>query len=166
MLPWPWALLVDVLVVAAWSVAVGWWMARRPLDHLTGHGWLLRLRPWEGGGQWYERRLGVRRWKDRLPEAGTWFGGLSKRRLPSGADGGLGRFRAECVRAELTHWLAVALLPVLFVWSPWWLAASLLAGGVAANLPCIVVPRFNRARLDALRPGRTGQRRSPHLTGP
>jgi glycosyl-4,4'-diaponeurosporenoate acyltransferase len=161
MLAWPWALLVDVLVLAGWSVAVGWWAARRPLERLTGEGWLLRLRPWEAGGNWYERHLRVRRWKDWLPEAGTWFGGLSKRRLPERSKGGLARFRAECVRAELTHWLAMAALPVFFVWSPWWLASCLLVGGLVVNGPCVVVPRWNRARID----GRRRERARPAGAG-
>src|SRR5262245_57903481 len=150
-LSWPVALATDVALWVVWAVAVGWWTARRPLAALVGQGWLLRLRPFEQGGQWYERILHVRAWKDRLPEAGTWFGGLSKRHLPAATEGGLGRYRAECVRAELTHWLALAILPIFVLWTPPWLFVVLALGGLSCNLPCIVAPRYNRARIDAAR---------------
>jgi glycosyl-4,4'-diaponeurosporenoate acyltransferase len=149
-LPWPVALAADVALLVVWGIAVGWWTVRRPVAALHGSGWLLRLRPFEEGGQWYERTLHVRAWKDRLPEAGTWFGGLSKRHLPAAAEGGLGRYRAECVRAELTHWFAPAIVPLFALWTPWWLFAVLALGGLACNLPCVVAPRYNRARIDAL----------------
>ncbi len=147
-LRWEVALGLDVVVWAAWSVAVGWWASRRPVATLTGDGWLLRLRPFEHDGRWYERTLHIRGWKDRLPEAGTWFGGLTKKRLPAANEGGLVRYRAECVRAEATHWLALAALPVLALWSPWFIVVGLALGGLACNLPCILVPRYNRARVD------------------
>jgi glycosyl-4,4'-diaponeurosporenoate acyltransferase len=149
---WPWsvALAVDVVVWVVWGIGVGWWMAHRPVESLTGRGWLLRLRPFEQGGRWYERRCRVSAWKDRLPEAGTWFGGLSKAHLPPAAAGGLARYRAECVRAETTHWLALLPLVLFAIWTPWRLLVVLVVGGLACNLPCIVAPRYNRARIDAV----------------
>ena len=66
-LPWPVALATDVALWVVWAIAVGWWTAHRPVEALGGSGWLLRLRPFEQGGQWYERVLHVRAWKDRLP---------------------------------------------------------------------------------------------------
>ena len=55
------------------------------------------------------------------------------------------------MRAELTHWLALAILPLFALWTPWWLFVVLALGGLACNLPCVVAPRYNRARIDALR---------------
>jgi glycosyl-4,4'-diaponeurosporenoate acyltransferase len=157
-LSWQAALAVDASAWVVWGVAVGWWMARRPVDALRGDGPLLRLRRFERGGRWYERRLGIKQWKGHLPEAGTWFGGLSKRTLPDQAAGGLPRYRVECLRAELTHWLALLPLVVFPLWSPWWLVAALAVGGLAFNVPCILVPRYNRARVDAALARRAGAR--------
>jgi glycosyl-4,4'-diaponeurosporenoate acyltransferase len=148
-LPWLVALVVDAGVWVMWGVAVGWRMAHRPVEVLRGDGLVLRLRRFERGGRCYERVLGIRRWKDHLPEAGTWFGGVSKRTLPDRSAGGLARFHAECVRAEVTHWLALVPLLAFPLWSPWWVVAALAAGGLAFNVPCILVPRYNRARVDA-----------------
>jgi len=37
---------------------------------------------------------------------------------------------------------------VFYAWNPWWLAKAMLAFGVLANVPCLLVQRYNRARLE------------------
>lgn len=141
-------LLIAANVVAwlGWSFAVGAWQSRRPAAVFVP-GCLGRIRAWERHGRWY-RRVGVHRWKDRLPEAGTWFGGLSKRHLPPADDGGLGRFAQECLRAERTHAWIMAALPAFLLWNPWAGMAINLVYALAANLPCLVAARYNRARIE------------------
>ncbi|MCE2709617.1 MAG: hypothetical protein RLZZ538_185 [Actinomycetota bacterium] len=142
-------LLSAVFNAAVWlacGTAVGWSYARRDWQGLRQEGMLTRLRPWESR-LLYERWLGVRRWKDRLPEAGTWFGGVSKRHLPSFLDGGRARFAAESLRAERVHFLLLAVIPLTMAWSRGWWVIINLVFGVAVNLPCIIVARYNRIRL-------------------
>lgn len=146
----------DLVAVAlssvAWalvSVLVGWRGARWPEARL-GDGPVTRLRAWEDDGRAWQRRLRVRRWKDRLPEAGTAFGGLSKRRVPSRRTPDLQRFRAETVRAERVHWLILASTPLHAVWCRPTLFVAMVAFGVVANVPFIVVQRFNRGALDRI----------------
>ncbi len=78
-----------VLSSFAWlgvSLVVGWWANRWPLSRVERTGPLTRLRDWEDAGRWWQRHLAVRRWKDRVPEAGALFaGGYAKRRVPSRA---------------------------------------------------------------------------------
>jgi glycosyl-4,4'-diaponeurosporenoate acyltransferase len=151
-LPLIWVVFVDCLAWAVASVTVGYIAHRWPLRRLEREGPLTRLRGFERDGRWYERRLRVKRWKDRLPEAGAFFaGGFSKRSL-SRVDGPtLGRFIAETRRAELTHWALMAVAPVFFLWNPWWLGLVMIAYALIANLPCLVVQRYNRARLVRVR---------------
>lgn len=136
----------DVAVWAVWGVVVGWLGAHLPASVVATDSWLTRLRRWENSGRVYER-IGVRRWKDHLPEAGTVFGGASKRRLPGRSHDGLRTFAAETRRAELVHW--VAPLPALIfpLWNPWPLVAVMGVYAVVANGPCLVVQRYNRGRL-------------------
>jgi glycosyl-4,4'-diaponeurosporenoate acyltransferase len=139
--------LVDVGAWAAVHAGTGYAVHRLPIRWLDHDGGLLRIRGFENGGRIYER-LGIRRWKDRLPEAGAVFaGGVSKRSLPSVADGGLERFAAETRRAELGHWLAMAAGPLFVVWNPLPIAAVMVAYGVIANAPFIAIQRYNRARV-------------------
>ena len=91
--------------------------------------------------------LRIKRWKDRVPEAGALFaGGVSKRRLRTRTTQGLRRFATETRRAELGHWLAAAAGPFFALWNPWWAAVIIVGYGLAANLPFIAIQRYDRAR--------------------
>jgi glycosyl-4,4'-diaponeurosporenoate acyltransferase len=139
--------LADAAVWAGWSAAVGYAAHRLPPSRLDHDGWLTRPRRWERGGRCYER-LGVRRWKDRLPEAGAAFrGGTSKRALPGRTDGDLARFAVETRRAELVHWAVPVVTPLFSLWNPPGLVAAMAAYAVLANVPCIAIQRYNRARI-------------------
>ena len=137
----------DALVWAAWSAVVGYAAHRIPIDRLATDGPLTRLRAVERDGRIYER-VRIRRWKDRLPELGDAFrGGVSKRGLRSGASADLRRLVAETRRAEVVHWAIPAVLPVFALWNPAGLMAAMVAYAVVANMPCLLVQRYNRGRL-------------------
>lgn len=147
--------LVDCVVWAVWGTAVGYVGHRLPLARLDHDTWLTRIRGWEREGRTWER-LGIRRWKDRLPEAGSFFGGgMSKRALPGREPDDLARFAAETRRAEWVHWTVMAVIPVFALFNPPALLLAMAVYGVAANVPCIVVQRFNRARIQRVLGRRT-----------
>jgi glycosyl-4,4'-diaponeurosporenoate acyltransferase len=136
-------LLANIAGAAAIHTATGYLAHRLPLARLQRDGWLLRPRRIEDGGRLYSRRLRIRRWKDHLPEAGALFaGGVSKRHLTVDLE----RFVAETRRAEIAHWLALAGTPVFALWNPPIGVALMGVYGVAANVPCIAVQRYNRTR--------------------
>ena len=143
------AVAVDAAVWAGWGTFVGWASSRIPTARLDRENVLTRPRPWEIGR--YER-LGIRRWKDRLPEAGAVFGGPSKRRLPGRSAAALGAFATETRRAELVHWVVPAAVVVFPLWNPWYLTVVMVAYAVVANGPCVLVQRYNRARIARLVP--------------
>lgn len=158
-LPWPLVVVLDAVAWAAWSAVAGWWtgrwtVTRGPAAEVDGP--LLRLRPFEVGGGWYQRRLRVKTWKRWLPEAGRAFGGRSKRHLPPGGEAGLPRFLTECRRAERAHWLILAATPAFALWNPPGLFVAMVVFALVANVPCLIVVRYNRARLLH----RTGQARA------
>jgi glycosyl-4,4'-diaponeurosporenoate acyltransferase len=138
--------VVDSLVWAGWSAMVGFVISRAPQRAFERDTVVTRLRAFERQGRIYEP-LRIRRWKDHLPEAGALFGGVSKRALPSGARSGLVRFAAETRRAEIVHWAILVLAPVFLVWNPVPLALAMAGYAVAANVPCLIVQRYNRARI-------------------
>ena len=138
--------------VVAWGVvhaATGYAAHRLSPSVLRSASRWLRPLPFENDGHWYEEHLYIKRWKDRLPEAGDVFaGGLSKRRLPNRDDGGLDRFALETCRAELGHWLAALASPLFLLWNPPVAAALNVAYGVGVNVPFIAVQRYNRVRAE------------------
>lgn len=142
--------------VAAWTAvhaSTGYAVHRLPLARLQHDGWLLRARAAERGGRTYERRLGIRRWKHRLPEAGALFaGGVSKRHVTRDLD----RFVAETRRAEYGHWLALACSPAFALWNPPSGLVLMTAYGVLVNAPFIAVQRYNRQRAQRVLARRSG----------
>jgi glycosyl-4,4'-diaponeurosporenoate acyltransferase len=142
------AVIIDVVVVAGWGAAVGYGFHRVPVGWFTRDSRLTRARQWEDEGRFWADRLRVRRWKKWLPEAGDLFaGGFSKKQLAARDPDYLLRFVAETRRAEYVHWVVPALGPVFFLWNPWWLALVFVTYLVVANAPCLVIQRYNRARL-------------------
>ena len=143
--------LLDIALWGAVSTTAGYVGHRWPAQRLARDGRLTRLRRFETRGRVYERSLHIKRWKDRLPEAGALFtGGFAKRDLRRRDPAHLRRFVLETRRAELVHWAILAAGPLFGIWNPPWLAAAMVLYGLAANLPCIVIQRYNRARLSAL----------------
>jgi len=110
-----------------------------------------RARAWEQDGRFYERALGIKCWKDWLPDGARWFaGGFAKGQLADANADYLRRFIRETWRGELCHWFALGLAPVFFLWNPWWGDLIMAGYGLLANLPCIFAQRYNRARLQRL----------------
>lgn len=152
---------VNVAGSAALQAGTGWIAHRTPEDRLQRDGPVLRLRAVEDDGRWYERRMRIRRWKDRVPEAGAFFaGGRSKRRLPGRSTGDLERFAVETRRAERGHWLALSGAPLFALVNPPLGVVLMLAYGLGSNLPFIVIQRYNRARI-----ARVLRRRQRRRTG-
>jgi glycosyl-4,4'-diaponeurosporenoate acyltransferase len=157
-------LLRLLLISVAWAaiqVLTGFVTHHLPRRVFERDSPLYRTRRWEVGGAVYERLFRIRRWKDRLPEAGALFeGGVSKRNLASRSPEGLRLRVAETRRAELTHWLAVVLSLSFFAWNPPTIAVWMPIIGFVANAPFILVQRYVRPRLIALLD--RGRRERPH----
>lgn len=132
---------------AAWvtvQMALAWSFTRMPADWFHGG----TLYSWESNGRIYERLTRVKAWKALLPDGASWFaGGVPKRRLGGRSTAVLRQFVTESIRGELTHWCAIAVTPVFLLWNPLWALPLHLAYAFAANLPCIIVQRYNRVRL-------------------
>jgi glycosyl-4,4'-diaponeurosporenoate acyltransferase len=133
------------------GLATGWYFHQRPAERYTSDNWLTRPRRFEAGGRWYQRRLRIRSWKDKLPEKGDLFrGGFSKRHLVDRSTAHLERFVVETRRAEMVHWSNLAAGPVFLIWCPPLLGGCMIVFGVVAHLPFITIQRYNRERLLAI----------------
>lgn len=146
-LPTSTALIVTAFAWPIWGLFVGWWYRRKSFAQLQDSRRTRHLKKFEKGGSWYEQRLGIKKWKDALPETGGWKGSLSKRRLHGVTREELLEFAEECHRGELTHWAILGFSPVTFIWTKGWLFGLSCAVGLAASLPFIAVLRYNRCRI-------------------
>jgi glycosyl-4,4'-diaponeurosporenoate acyltransferase len=148
--PLPVTLLLDVAVWLVIQFGVSKVVTGMGLHWFNPNGWIYRPRRWERGGELFET-LGVKRWKERLPDAAPWFkGGFPKARLASRSRGYLERFALETCRGELAHWMAMTTAPLFFLWNRPWVGGLMVAYAVGGNIPCIIVQRYNRYRLNRL----------------
>lgn len=91
---------------------------------------------------------GIRHWKRWIPDAGNALpGGVRKASLVRRDPSSLRRLVLETRRAELVHWL---LLPGGLLTALWLPPAAVLVNVLFAlvfNLPCLLLQRWNRRRL-------------------
>jgi glycosyl-4,4'-diaponeurosporenoate acyltransferase len=141
-LPIAWTIALNALGLPALQLGCAWAFTRMP------DGWFTPPHPRRDRSRGYEKILGIKRWKDRLPDGASWFkGGFAKASLQRRDPAHLARFLRETWRGELCHWTVLAFIPLFFLWNPWWGDLVIALYALAANLPCILVQRYNRHRL-------------------
>lgn len=146
-LPIVWIIILNVGVWLVIQLGFAWVFTQMPV------GWFNPSAPraWECDGRFYEQVFSIKRWKNWLPDAASWFtNGFAKGELTSKAPNYWRLFIRETWRGELCHWYAIACVPIFCLWNPWWGELIIVAYALAANLPCILAQRYNRSRLTRL----------------
>jgi glycosyl-4,4'-diaponeurosporenoate acyltransferase len=142
---------VIALNIFAWLViqfSLAWSFTQFSAERFNPRSLLARPCFWERSGRFYERWLLIKLWKDKLPDAASWFrGGFAKAQLQARSPESLARLARETWRGEIVHWLALLCVLLFCVWNPLWAVLVNAAYAIAANLPCILAQRYNRARL-------------------
>lgn len=113
----------------------------------------LRLKTYtfEKKGTLWNTLFRVRKWKDKVPEGGRIFpGSYNKSELQDKNPAALKSFITEINRAEITHWMIIFSLPLIFTFNPRW--TYILHGSYAllSNIPFIIIQRYNRPRFERL----------------
>ena len=103
--------------------------------------------------KFYER-IGIRNWKDRIPEAGQLFANFSKTEVADMSNNDyVKKFMEETIYAEIMHWLSV-ILSFLIIFLDLRLALTvglpLVIGNMILNLMPVLVQRYNRPKLMVL----------------
>lgn len=143
-----WVWLFNGLALTLWHLLLAWASTHAPVTWFARDGWLTRIRLFEREGRVYDRLLRVRVWKPLLPDGGAWFRrGFPKARLDSRSPAYLLRFAAETRRGEWSHWVMLLALPLFGLWNTTEGLLVVTFWLVGSNLPCIIVQRYNRARL-------------------
>jgi glycosyl-4,4'-diaponeurosporenoate acyltransferase len=109
-----------------------------------------------------QRLLKIRRWKQWIPDAGNALpGGITKASLARRDQPALLRLMAETRRAELVHWALWPLWLLTLLWLPGPGVALNAVFATLFNLPCLLLQRYNRLRLQLLLARRTPALRAP-----
>jgi len=142
--------IANVLGWPAIQLAVSFLILRIPDSLFARDTWLTIPRSWEDGGRLYRRLFFLQRWKRLLPDGASWLGGFAKKRFSRRDIEYINRFLLETRRAEWAHWAMLCCLPAFFLWNPWWARLVMTAYAAVANLPCILVQRYNRIVLSRM----------------
>lgn len=107
----------------------------------------------KGEKKFYER-LGIRKWKDRIPEAGQIFANFSKTEVSDMTNNEyVLKFISETIYAEIMHWLS-AFFSFLIIFIDLRLALTvglpLVIGNIILNILPVMVQRYNRPKLMVL----------------
>lgn len=139
---------LNITLALLQHLGVAWISMHIPLRHFQQDNRYFRTQPWERQGELWQTLFLVRNWKKHLPDGAAWFkNGYSKKNLHNRSPANLERFRSETRRAEFSHGISLLLCPVFFLYNPTWAAWAMVAYSVLANIPCLVVQRYNREKL-------------------
>ena len=107
----------------------------------------------KGERKFYER-IGVRKWKDRIPEAGQLFANFAKTEIADMTNNEyVYKFMSETIYAEIMHWLSVILsFLIIFIdlSLALYVALPLIVGNIILNILPVMVQRYNRPKLMVL----------------
>lgn len=118
----------------------------------SSNSFLFRTYNFENHGRIYDSLFRVGKWKHLLPDGGMVLKkrGFKKKHLESFSEENLDKFLVESARGELTHWLAIIPFWVFGFFTPPKIIWYMLVYALLANLPCIIVQRYNRPRVQRL----------------
>lgn len=142
-------LLYAVIYIAVLGIASHFIGQALPRAHFSAEKFPYRTAEWEKGGRVYEG-LGIKRWKDIVPDMSRIMPDMVKKKLTRNIVRGEGYdtlIKETCV-AECVHWALIALSAGIFLfWRGAWAAAFWLVYNILGNVPFIMIQRYNRPRL-------------------
>lgn len=141
------SLLYAALYVAALGILSHFVGQALPRAHFDPQRFPYRSADWENGGKVYEK-LGIKHWKDRLPDMSKIMPDMVKKKMSAVKSQGMDVLIAETCVAECVHWALILLsLGIFFFWRGAWAVVFWLVYNLLGNLPFIIIQRYNRPRL-------------------
>ncbi len=141
------SLLYAALYVAALGILSHFVGQALPRAHFDPQKFPYRSADWENGGKVYEK-LGIKHWKDRLPDMSKIMPDMVKKKMSAVKSQGMDVLIAETCVAECVHWALILLsLGIFFFWRGAWAVVFWLVYNLLGNLPFIIIQRYNRPRL-------------------
>lgn len=143
-----WLIFINVSGWIVIHLGISFLCSKIPVTNFNIKNWIYRIRKIENSGLFYVNYFRIKKWKDLLPDGASIFrGGFKKRKLKNFSYEYLNEFSLETCRAELTHWLQILPAPLFFLWNVWWAGIIIIIYALLLNMPCILLQRYNRARL-------------------
>ncbi len=139
--------LYAVLYIAALGILSHFLGQALPRARFDAERFPYRAAQWEKGGRLYEK-LGIKRWKDRLPDMSRIMPDMVKKKMSAAREQGMDMLIKETCVAECVHWALIVLsLGIFLLWRSPWAIVFWLVYNIFGNLPFIIIQRYNRPRL-------------------
>lgn len=142
------SLLYAVIYIAVLGILSHFVGQALPRARFSAESFPYRTADWENGGRVYEK-LGIKRWKDALPDMSRIMPDMVKKKLTGqNREQGMDVLIAETCVAECVHyWLIVLSLGIFLFWRGVWAVVFWLVYNILGNVPFILIQRYNRPRL-------------------
>lgn len=136
-----------VLYIAALGILSHFFGQALPRARFDAGRFPYRAAKWENGGKVYEK-LGIKHWKDRLPDMSKIMPDMVKKKMSAVKEQGMDVLIEETCVAECVHWTLIVLsLGIFAFWRDAWAVVFWLVYNILGNLPFIIIQRYNRPRL-------------------
>ena len=144
-------IMLDVFLWFILHMGISMALLKIPLATFEKENKWFRVYAWEKEGQFWQKNFNVRFWKDKLPDGATLFKmGFKKKHLRNRNKSYFNEYIAESRRAELNHWLLILPAPLFFLWNPPWASIVIICYALLANIPFIIIQRYNRPRFEQI----------------
>lgn len=133
-----------LLVLSLLAHPVGQALPRR---WFSGDRWPWASAPFEKEGRFW-RKLGVHRWKDKVPDMSRLLGDMVKKQLAPGGKTDYALLVQETCVAECVHfYLGLLSLGAFALCRSGWMVCIVAVYILLGNLPFQIIQRYNRPRL-------------------
>lgn len=144
------ALLINLLMGAMWHYISFLLCISLDKSFFNADKRMYRPHKWENGGKFYSDYVKINRWKDFMPQH-IGKDGFSKDHLDDVSIEYLDEFIMETCRGEWNHTVNSFFVIILFMVNTLWIALVLSVLLFILNVPCLVIQRYNRFRLQKVR---------------
>lgn len=150
-LPLLWLILINAVAWYGIHMGVSSLFRKVPDEHYEKEKQWYKPFSWEDDGRIWQRLFNVKGWKDILPEASSFVeAAYSKKSLKNTEPETIKKFIIETKRGEDVHWVTMLPAPLFFLFNPPWAGWLIIAYAILANVPFIIIQRYNRPRLRRL----------------
>lgn len=109
---------------------------------------LFNTKKWEKDGEIYQKVFRVKSWKERMPDSSFFNKNkFTKKRLHDYSENSLRNYLIESRRAEFVHVLSITPFWIWIIFSRVEVMLLMLIYALLANIPCIIIQRYNRPRI-------------------
>jgi glycosyl-4,4'-diaponeurosporenoate acyltransferase len=143
-----WIIFLDISVWALVHLGLSYLCSIIPLNKFNPENRWYRIKNFEDKGNIYAGFCKIKKWKHFVPDGAKLFkNGFPKKKLQSSSPEYLKMFMLETCRGELTHWLQILPAGIFFLWNIWWAGIIMIVYALCVNIPCLLLQRYNRARI-------------------